>query len=349
MSPAVALSLSLVLLAGNAFFVGAEFALIAARRSQIEPRARAGSRLARTTLAAMEQITLVMAGAQLGITVCSLGLGAVSEPAIAHGLEPWFERWGLPEGLVHPVALAIALAIVVYLHVVLGEMVPKNIALATPERAALVLGPPMMAVVLVVRPLIAVLNALANGVLRLLRIEPRDEVSSTFTREEVAALVEESRGEGLLADAEYDRLSGALGFSEKTVHAVVMGPESLATVRRGSTAAEVEELCAQTGFSRFPVVSDTDELVGYLHIKDVLEYDSDDDRDRPVADKWIRPLARVSEDDLLSDALETLQRRGAHMARVVDVDGSVRGVVALEDVIEELVGEIRDAAHLEDA
>ncbi len=349
MSPAAALTLSVVLLVGNAFFVGAEFALIAARRSQIEPRARAGSRLARSTLAAMEEITLVMAGAQLGITVCSLGLGAVSEPAIAHGLEPWFERWGLPDGLVHPVALAIALAIVVYLHVVVGEMVPKNIALATPERAALVLGPPMMAVVLVVRPLIAVLNALANAVLRLLRIEPRDEVSSAFTREEVAALVEESRGEGLLADAEYDRLSGALGFSQKTVHAVVMAPASLATVRRGSTAAEVEELCAQTGFSRFPVVSDDGELVGYLHIKDVLEYDHDDDRDRPVADKWIRPLARVSEDDLLTDALETLQRRGAHMARVVDTQGSVRGLVALEDVIEELVGEIRDAAHLEDA
>ena len=349
MSPAAALTLSALLLVGNAFFVGAEFALIAARRSQIEPRARAGSRLARSTLAAMEEITLVMAGAQLGITVCSLGLGAVSEPAIAHGLEPWFERWGLPDGLVHPVALAIALAIVVYLHVVVGEMVPKNIALATPERAALVLGPPMMAVVLVVRPLIAVLNALANAVLRLLRIEPRDEVSSAFTREEVAALVEESRGEGLLADAEYDRLSGALGFSQKTVHAVVMAPASLATVRRGSTAAEVEELCAQTGFSRFPVVSDDGELVGYLHIKDVLEYDHDDDRDRPVADKWIRPLARVSEDDLLTDALETLQRRGAHMARAVDTQGSVRGLVALEDVIEELVGEIRDAAHLEDA
>ncbi len=348
MSPAVALTVSVLLLAGNAFFVGAEFALIAARRSQIEPRANAGSRLARTTLAAMEQITMVMAGAQLGITVCSLGLGAVSEPAIAHGLEPWFERWGVPEGLVHPVALALALAIVVYLHVVLGEMVPKNIALATPERAALVLGPPMMAVVVLVRPLIAVLNALANAMLRLLRIEPRDEVSSAYTREEVAALVEESRGEGLLADAEYDRLSGALGFSEKTVHTVVMEPDSLATVRRGSTAAEIEDLCAHTGYSRFPVVSDDGELVGYLHITVLLEYDHYADRYRRVADKWIRPLARVSEDDLLSDALETLQRRGAHMARAVDAQGSVRGLVALEDVIEELVGEIRDAAHLED-
>ena len=344
MSDVQAILLAVVLLAANAFFVGAEFALISARRSQIEPRAQAGSRLARTTLHAMENVSLVMAGAQLGITMCSLGLGAVGEPAVAHLIEPLFLELGMPEALLHPVAFAIALTVVVYLHVVLGEMVPKNIAIAGPEQAALVLGPPMMGVVTVLRPVVVVLNALANATLRLMRVEPRDEVSSAYTREEVAAMVEESRGEGLLRDDEYDRLAGALGFTEKTVATVLMPSDELETVRRGSTVADVEALCASTGYSRFPVRSEQEELLGYLHIKDVLETD-ESLRDRVVDDKWIRPFAPVQVTDLLHDALERLQHRGAHMARVVEADGRVLGIATLEDVIEELVGEIRDAAH----
>ncbi len=343
--------LALVLLAANAFFVGAEFALISARRSQIEPRAQAGSRMAAITLTAMEQVSQMMAGAQLGITVCSLGLGAVGEPALAHLIEPVFHELHVPDDWLHPVAFVIAMTVVVYLHVVLGEMVPKNIAIAGPDRAALILGPPMYGIVLVLRPLIVSINAIANAILRLVRIEPKDELGSTYTREEVAALVEESHGEGLLAEDEYDRLSGALGFTEKTVAEVMMAPDSLATVVRGSTGADVEALCAATGFSRFPVVSDDPagppELLGYLHIKDVLEPD-EERRERPVADRWIRPFATVTADTLLHDALEVLQRRGAHMARVVAPDGTTLGVAALEDVIEELVGEIRDAAHSDD-
>jgi CBS domain containing-hemolysin-like protein len=346
MSDTQALLLAVFLLAANAFFVGAEFALISARRSQIEPRAQAGSRMARTTLRAMEDISLMMAGAQLGITICSLGLGAIGEPAVAHLLEPVFDALGVPDGALHPVSFLVALGIVVFLHVVLGEMVPKNIALAGPDRAALLLGPPLVGIVTVLHPLIVALNAIANACLRLVNVERRDEVSSTFTREEVAALVEESRGEGLLAEDEYDRLSGALGFSEKTVASVVMRTETLETVLRGSTPAEVEAVCAATGFSRFPVATETGELIGYLHIKDALEPD-EARREQPIADKWIRPFAPVNADDELQDALEILQRRGAHMARVVDGDGTTLGLATLEDVIEELVGEIRDAAHHE--
>ena len=165
--------------------------------------------------------------------------------------------------------------------------------------------------------------------------------------EEVAALVEESRGEGLLAQHEYDRLSGALDFTEKTVASVVMPATGLTTVPRGATAAEVEEVCAATGYSRFPVTGETGELVGYLHIKDVLEYD-EDRRDDPIADRWIRPFAVLGSEDTLRVGLATLQRRGAHMARVVDAGGAMLGLVALEDVIEELVGQIKDAAHHED-
>jgi CBS domain containing-hemolysin-like protein len=345
-STGTAVLLAVVLLLGNAFFVAAEFALVSARRSQIEPLADDGSRLARTTLRAMEHMSLVIGVNQLGITVCSLVLGAVAEPTAAHLLEPVLRAVQAPHSFVHPVAIVVGLAVVVYLHVVLGEMIPKNIALAGPDRAALVLGTPIWAIVSVTRPAITGVNALASGVLGLFGVRLMDEVSSTYTREEVAALVEESRGEGLLEDGEYSRLSGALGFTEKTVDAVLMPPATLQTVRRGSTGADVEALCAATGFSRFPVVGDDGALLGYLHIKDVLETD-EVRRQRVVEDKWVRPFALVHHDDRLHDTLEKLQRRGAHMARVVDGDGTTLGVATLEDVIEELVGEIRDTAHLE--
>jgi CBS domain containing-hemolysin-like protein len=288
-----------------------------------------------------------MAGAQLGITVASLGLGALGEPAVAHLIEPLFHAAGLPDSLLHPVAFVVAMSIVVYLHVVLGEMVPKNIAIAGPERSALVLGPPMMVVVTVLKPVVVLLNAIANGVVRLMRVEPKDEVTSAFTREEVAALVDESRGEGLLPKDEYDRLAGALGFTERTVTSVLLSAEDLTTVRRGAGIAEVEELCAETGFSRFPVASESGDLMGYLHLKDVLETDAVR-RNRAVDDKWIRPFATVRPTDVLHDALATLQRRGAHLGRVVADDGTVLGLVTLEDVLEELVGEIRDAAHADE-
>ncbi len=344
MSSGVAIVVALLLVAGNAFFVGAEFAMISARRSQIEPRAEDGSRAARLALKGMENISLVIGVNQLGITVCSLLLGAVGEPAIAHLVEPVLEAAHAPHALVHPIAFVVALMVVVYLHVVLGEMVPKNLALAGPERAVLVFGPPVWAIVTVLRPVIVVINTVAAGVLRLFGVRMQAEVSSTYTREEVAALVEESRGSGMLEADEYDRLAGALGFTEKTVADVLLDPAGLTTVVRGSTPEDVEALCAATGFSRFPVADEDGGLLGYLHIKDVLETE-EERRTSPIHDKWVRPFAPVAHDDLLHDALETLQRRGAHMARVVDETGTTLGVATLEDLIEELVGEIRDAAH----
>ena len=347
MSSQTAVLVAVLLLLGNAFFVGAEFAMISARRSQIEPLADAGSRLAKVALKSMENISLVIGVNQLGITVCSLLLGAVGEPAVAHLVEPVLHAVGVPDTLLHPIAFAIALSVVVYLHVVLGEMIPKNIALAGPERAALVLAPVIWAFVTVLRPVIVGVNAVAALVLKLFGVELQHEVSSSFTREEVAALVEESRGEGLIEAGEYDRLASALGFTEKSMTAVLMTPDTLSTVDRDSTPAEVEARCAATGYSRFPVTADDGDLLGYLHIKDVLG-PAADRREQPIDEQWIRPFATVGSDDLLHDALETLQRRGAHMARVVDADGTTLGVATLEDVIEELVGEIRDAAHAEE-
>ncbi len=349
MNSVTALLLTVFLLLGNAFFVAAEFALVSARRTQIEPRAEAGSRFARNTLRAMENMSEVIAVNQLGITVCSLVLGAVAEPAIAHLIEPVLDAAHVPESFLHPVAFAIGLGIVVFLHVVMGEMIPKNIALAGPDRAALVLGTPVWATVTLLRPVIKVINAVARGLLRLVGVELSDEVSSTYTREEVAALVEESRGEGLLQDDEYDRLAGALGFTERAVSAVVMPPGSLTTVSRRATVAEVEDVCAATGYSRFPVTDSSAGArpIGYVHVKDVLELD-EERRHREIEARWIRPLAPVRASDSLHDALEILQRRGAHMATVTDDEGAFVGLATLEDVIEELVGEIRDAAHLDE-
>jgi CBS domain containing-hemolysin-like protein len=346
-STPAAIGLAVLLLVGNAFFVGSEFAMISARRSQIEPLALDGSRLAGIALKAMENITLVIAVNQLGITLCSLLLGAIGEPAVAHLLDPALLALSLPEGASYAIAFALALGLVVFLHVVLGEMVPKNLALAGPERAALLLAPAIWAFVTVLRPVVVVINLAAAGALRLVGVRLREEVSSTYTREEVGALVEQSRGEGLLEDAEYDRLAHALGFTERTVAEVLLDPAELTLVERGSTAADVEAACAHTGFSRFPVSDGDGALVGYLHIKDVLEPDPQR-RLRPVDDRWVRPLATVTAATPLHEALEALQRTGAHMARVVDDAGTTIGVATLEDVIEELVGEIRDAAHLDD-
>ncbi len=344
MSTQAALWLGLVLLLGNAFFVGAEFALVSARRTKVEPKAAAGSRVARTTLRAMEGLSQMIAAAQFGITVCSLGLGAVAEPALAHLIEPVVHAVHLPDAWLHPVAFAIALGCVVYLHVVLGEMVPKNLALAGPERAAMVLGPPMVAMVAVLKPIVYGLDAAANAIVRLFGVEPRSDVISTFTLEEVEAMVDESHDEGMLEQGEYERLAGALGFTSRTVADVLLPLDQIETVERGTRASDVEVVCANTGYSRFPVVGDDGELVGYLHIKDVLQSDKHG-RARVVEDKWIRPFAGVRASDTLVSALQTLQAKGAHMARVLDDEGVVIGVATLEDVIEELVGEIRDAAH----
>ncbi len=180
----------------------------------------------------------------------------------------------------------------VYLHVVLGEMVPKNLALAGPERAAMVLGPPMVAMVTVLKPIVYGLDAAANGVVRLLRVEPRSEVISTFTLEEVEAMVDESHDEGMLEEGEYERLAGALGFTSRTVDRRAAAARPARDRRRGARATDVEVVCAETGYSRFPVVGDDGELVGYLHIKDVLQSDPHG-RARVVEDKWIRPFAEV--------------------------------------------------------
>lgn len=332
-----------VLLIGNAFFVAAEFAIMSARRSQIEPLADAGSGRAKTTLHAMENVSLMLAAAQLGITVCSLLILQVAEPAIHHLIGDPLHALGLPAELAASVGFVVALAAVTFLHVTLGEMVPKNISVSAADRAAILLAPVLLGMARLVKPIIYFLNGSANLVLHLVRVEPKDEVTSSFTLEEVQSIVQESTRRGLVDD-ESGLLSGALEFSDRTAESIMVPVEELVALPTTATPAEFEKAVSRTGYSRFPMVDDEGELVGYLHLKDVLAI-APDHRAKPIGESRVRSLANLSLDEEIEDALATMQKSGFHLARVIGPEGATRGVLFLEDVIEQLVGEIRDATQ----
>lgn len=338
------LFLALLLVLANGFFVGAEFAMVSVRRSQIEPLAREARR-ARTVLHGLQNLPQMMAAAQFGITVCSLTLGAVAEPTVTRLLEPAFAATSLPAGLVHPVGYVIALALVVFLHLVVGELVPKNLAMAAPEKAALWLGPGLVAFAGVFKPVIVVLGACARLILRLFGVEPRDEVEAVFTSEQLTYLVEDSGQAGLLDPGEQERLADALELGSRPVTDVLLEPGGLVTVTPAVSPADVERLTVATGYSRFPVQGPDGGFLGYLHVKDVLELQESDEGDRPVPSRVWRPMTTLRADLPLDDALTAMRRAASHLAAVADAEGRVLGLVALEDVLEVLVGEVRDPSH----
>ena len=341
---ALAVWTTIVLLLLNAFFVGAEFAAMAARRSTLEPLAAAGSRRAQICLEALEQMGSLLACAQLGITVCSVLLGAISEAALHHALEPVVRDLGLPAAVTDGGALALALLVIVYLHVVVGEMIPKNLAIAGPERAALVLVPALVYVTRALHPVIRVMESLAKSLVRLFRVEPRNEIASAFTAEEVEHILAESHHEGLIEEGQHGLVGAALEFSDKDAVDVAVALTNLVTLPLTATPDDVERLVAKRGFSRYPLVDRSGGLAGYLHLKDVL-YADESERALPVPVKRVRKLATVQAADEVEEVLRTMQRTGAHLARVVDPEGAAIGVVFLEDVIEELVGEVTDASQ----
>lgn len=330
-----------VLLVANAFFVGAEFAVLSARRAQIEPRADAGSKPAKLTIKAMESVSLMLATAQLGITLCSLAILLIVEPSIHDLLKPLMV--GLPYEVGYAVSFAIALVAVTFMHVVFGEMVPKNIAFSIPERAALVLAPLLYLVAQFVRPIVLTLNAIANGVLRLLRVEIRDEAFNAYTLDQVEDIVEHSTREGVLNDSS-GALSNAFEFTEKKVRDISVAPANLISFNETVTPREIEQAVAKYGFSRYPLTSDSNEIVGYVHLKDVIDL-RDDEVDDPIPAKRIRTLISMPASMELEDALASMKRVGAHMARSFDRSGKLVGVLFLEDILEELVGEVQDATQ----
>ncbi|CAL9644473.1 putative protein [Streptomyces sp. enrichment culture] len=333
---AVQLLIGLATLVVNAFFVGAEFALISVRRSQIEPYAEQGDRRAKVVLWGLRHVSALMAAAQLGITLCTLVLGVVAEPAIAHLLEPVFHAMGVPSGAGHAVSFVIALTLATYLHMLLGEMVPKNIALAEPVRSALLLGPPLVTLSRTLRPVIFTVNAFANALLKMLRIETRDEVTATFSDAELARLVKDSGAAGLIDDRAQERLHDALELGRRPVRDVVLPLERVVYARVGVTPEELEGLSAESGFSRFPVVDEGRRIVGYLHVKDALDAAS---RDQPFRLRDMRRIARVRETTPLDDVLTAMRGSRTHLAAVLGSDGRLAGLVTMEDVLRELFGQ----------
>ncbi|MDI6942573.1 hemolysin family protein [Microbacterium barkeri] len=348
MSDWAGLAWLVVLLLANAFFVGAEFAVISARRSQIEPLAEKGSRAARTALFAMEHATLMLATSQLGITICSLLILNVSEPALHHLLAVPLGLTGMAEAAVDTIAFVIALVFVSYLHVVFGEMVAKNIAFSVPDRAVLLLAPPLVWVSKVFHPVIWALNWLANGVLRLFGVEPKNEAASTFTLDEVATIVAQSRREGVLDDTA-GTVAAAVEFTDKKAKDVAVPLARIVTLPEQVTPDEVERAVAKHGYSRYVIVDDAGDPVGYVHLKDILRAANGDDPDekaaRPIPPKRIHAMVPVQETTDLEDALAIMRRAGRHLARVRDAEGTTTAVLFLEDIIEELVGEVHDATE----
>ena len=336
-----------VLLAGNAFFVAGEFAVLSARRSQIEPKAEAGSKRAKTAIYAMEHVSQMLAVAQLGITLCSLLLLIVAEPAIHHLLAVPFEAAELPPAVTTTVSLVIALVIVSFLHVTFGEMVPKNFAVSVADRAVLLLAPPLVFLYRVLMPIIWLLNVTANLVLRAFRVTPRDEVISTFTLQEMESIVAESKRGGTVTD-QAGIIAGALDFTDRTAEEVMVPIEELITVPADVTPTQVERAVGRTGFSRFVVSDDADAYSGYLHLKDIMAL-PEADAGHPVPVTAVRSLGNMSLSDDLDTCLAAMQASGSHLARVIDDEGQTRGILFLEDVLEILVGEVNDATQARDS
>lgn len=330
------------LLLANGFFVAVEFALVATRRSRLEQLAEDGDTRAKAAVSMVRDLSFMLSAAQLGITLASLGLGYVAEPAIAHLLETPLEWAHVPHDLLHPIALVIGLTIVVFLHMVVGEMVPKNVAIAEPDRTALWLALPMRGFTVAFRPAIHVLNLLANGGLRLLRIEPTDELVSFATGDELAGMLAASREEGLLDEVEHRLMTGALGFPAREVTAVMIPRDEIVAVQVDTPVQEVEAMAAGQGHSRLPVYGrDLDQLLGFVHAKDLLAL-APGSRERPLPRSIVRRMLTVPTDRTLMDLLLAMKRARLHFAVVVDGAGRVAGIVTLEDVLESLVGDIRD-------
>ena len=336
---------AVLLLAVNAFMVAAEVAVTAAagRRSAIEAAAALGGYRARLASKSLRELAFMLTGAQFGITLASLGLGFVAEPAIAdlivHAVA---DHVDLPEIAIHAIASAIALTLVVFLHMVLGEMAPKNIAIAEPIRTMLWVSIPFRAYANAIRPVLWVLNGMANMVLRTFGIAPREELQARYTASQITEMLSSLRRIGAIDVSDYRLAQGAIGLQSRKARDIMLPRSSVVTVPVSATIRDVEVLAAETGHSRLPVLGDQpDDFRGFVHVKDLLAR-SDLQPSAPLTPAMIRRLPVVPETATLGALLLDMRRRRSHMALAIDEHGSPAGVVTLEDLLEELVGEIAD-------
>lgn len=337
MSDMTALGVLVLLLVGNAYFVAAEFAMVAARRDHVEPAAANGSTFARMSLRSVDELSNSLATTQLGITACSLIIGAVGEPALAHLIEGPLESWGVPSGLLHPIALVIALLIVTFLHMVFGEMVPKSMSIARPGPAALLLGPPLRVITIVFRPLVWLMNTSANAFVRhVLRETPTDDAGSTFTVDQLRAAVYESNEKGSLDQDETALITGAIEFQQRVARDAMTPLGRVVSVPGTDTVAQVHRTCVESGFSRLPVRGHDEEFVGYVHVKDLLEgHDLSDS----IPATEIRRMGAFDADTPLREVMERMRRDLTHVASVCDPEtGEIEGITSLADVLRDIAG-----------
>ncbi|MGI9018579.1 MAG: hemolysin family protein [Euzebya sp.] len=342
MTGPVGVVVALTLLIANGLFVAAEFALLAARRTRIQQLADAGDGRADAALAGLRELSLTLAGAQLGITMASLGLGAVAEPLVAGFFEHvLLDYTPLPESAALPLGVGIGLAIVVFLHMVVGEMAPKSWAIADPERSALILARPFRVFVTIFRPVIGILNGMANGLVRLVGVEPKEELAVAHSPADLLMVLRESAREGTIGGTERELLSRALELSGLDAESVMVPRRDIVGINASATRSEVLAIARTTGRSRLPVHSgDLDQVLGVVTVKDVIlsgEWTSG----RGVV-RLARPALVVPDSRPIEDLLLDMRSERQHIAMVVDEYGSVSGLVALEDIVEELIGDFDD-------
>lgn len=338
----LAVGVAVFLIFINGFFVAVEFGFTASRRPILEEREASGSKLARWALASMNELPVTFAGAQLGIVGTSLVLGFVIENSLEVAFHGLYDTLGFPTGVVTTLSLVTALLIVTFAHNVFGEMAPKNATIAAPERVALIVAAPFRGYVTILRPLILALSWTAGGVLRLFGVRPRQAVETAQSAEDIATLVKTIGAGGIIDPGSSRLLTSALKFQDTVVSEVMVPRPDLITVSTKESAAEIEHIVVETGHSRIPVHGeDLDDIRGFVHAKDLLTVEPDRHH-QPVEVRLIRTVPVVPESMPVSPLLEMMRSEGVHIAVAIDEHGSVAGLVTLEDIAEELVGDIRD-------
>lgn len=336
------LGVGVLLALGTGVFVGSEFALLNLDRSELEARRNRGQRGYGPTISALKRTSTHLSSAQLGITLTTLLTGYTLEPSISYFLAGPLKAIGVSDDFVRPVGAVLAIVLATALSMIVGELVPKNYALAVPEATAKVLIPLQLAFTWTFRPFITMLNGSANRILRAMGIEPKEELSAARTADELSALVRRSAMHGLLEQDTATLLSRTLAFSQLNAEDVMTPRTTVEAVHRSDTANDILALAARTGFSRFPVIEESiDEVRGVVHVKAAMAVPRER-RDEVPASALQSDVVRVPETMPLDALLVELRGRGYQLAIVVDEYGGTSGVATLEDLVEELIGEVSD-------